>query len=191
MTRLGAMINAVVQAKPLQVTPNSLKEFAARVGFEATIILDLGDRVARWPARFARISDTIDPKTRTVGIIATVEGPYAKAVPGRRPPLSKGLFVEMELRTKEVAAQIAVPRSAPRDGALYIANAENRLEIRPVSPALRQDEIVVIREGLKVGERVIVSDLSPAIAGMLLNVVRDDALMTVIRRTMASGRDTR
>ena len=47
-------------------------------GFSATVRLRSGNDVVEWPARFARVSDTVDPKTRTIGAIVAVDGAYAK-----------------------------------------------------------------------------------------------------------------
>ena len=47
--------------------------------------LRAGSDVIEWPARFARTSDTVDPKTRTIGAIVAVDGAYLQATPGRRP----------------------------------------------------------------------------------------------------------
>jgi membrane fusion protein, multidrug efflux system len=62
--------------------------------------------------RVARISDTLDLKTRTVGIIVEVDRPYGDVRPGERPPLVKGLFVEVELRGRPAAGRLVIPRLA-------------------------------------------------------------------------------
>ncbi|OQX32115.1 MAG: hypothetical protein B0D96_09370 [Candidatus Sedimenticola endophacoides] len=124
---------------------------------------------AEWEGRFARLSDSLDPKTRTAGVIVEVDDPYAGMQPGVRPPLVKGLFVQIDLTGTPRPDRIAIPRSALRsDQRVYIANADNRLEIRPVETGLIQPEYVVLSQGVNAGERLVVSDLVPAIDGMLL-----------------------
>jgi len=105
-----------------------------------------------------------------------VEGAYSSARPGKRPPLTKGMFVQVVLSAKPVAG-IVIPRSALRDGQVLIAGDDNRLSLQPVTALLTQDTIALIAEGLEPGQRVIVSDLSPVMPGMLLQVTQDDALM--------------
>ena len=158
------------------VSPETISRIIESLGFKATIRLDAGGRSIIWPARFARISDTVDLKTRSVGIIVTSEGSWAEAVPGERPPLSKGLFVEVEIRANPLAGQIVVPRAAVHDGKVYIADREDRLEVRPVRTGLSQAGLVIVDEGLAAGDRVVVSDLLPAIPGMKLRLTRDEAL---------------
>ncbi len=158
------------------VSPETISRIIDSLGFKASIRLDAGGRSIVWPARFARVSDTIDLKTRSVGIIVTSEGSWSEAVPGERPPLSKGLFVEVEIRANALAGQIVVPRAAVHDGRVYVVDKDDRLEIRPVRTGLSQAGLVVVDEGLSVGDRVVVSDLLPAIPGMKLRLTRDEAL---------------
>jgi len=169
------------------ITAQSAAGLIERIGFEASVRLRTGGQIAEWPARFSRISDTVDPKTRTIGAIVAVDGAYAKASPALRPPLTKGMFVEIELRTRATEARIIAPRAAVHGGRLYIANADNRLEIRPVRSGLIQGDLAVIDEGVEAGERIIVSDLIPAIAGMLLKPEADSALQDRLKAEAAGG----
>jgi RND family efflux transporter MFP subunit len=155
-------------------------------GLHAIVRLRFDDRDVEWRGRVARISDTVDPKTRTVGAIVTVDNSYARAIPGQRPPLIKGLFVEVELRTKPIAGRMVVPRAALHAGRLYIVNAKNRLEIRPVQTGLVQGSLAVVSKGLKPGEKVIVSDLNPAIPGMALKTTADPDLAKRLRAEAAA-----
>ncbi len=146
------------------------------LGLSATVRLRSGDFVVEWAARFARISATIDPETRTVGVIVAVDEPYRRARPPVRPPLVKNMFVEVELRGKPLPATPVVPRSALVGDEVFVAGPDNRLERRKVEVSLLQTNFVAIGRGLEAGERVIVSDLSPAIDGMLIDPVPDEGL---------------
>ena len=161
---------------PVGVSSGTLKSLVERMGFEVAVQLKTGDHVTEWPARFARISDTIDPKTRTVGVIAVVDEPYAQAIPGKRPPLAKGLFVEVLLSARALQDQMVVPRSTLREGRLHVVGKENRLDVREVRAGLFQGDVVTITKGLAFGEKVVVSDLSPAVPGMLLAPTVDQRL---------------
>ncbi|MEO1689647.1 MAG: hemolysin D, partial [Pseudomonadota bacterium] len=116
-----------------------------------------------------RISDAVDPETRSIGVIVRVADPYAGAVPGERPPLIKGMFVRVTLSAPPVDGAILLPRSAIRDGRVRIADAQDRLAYVEVETIFSAGGIVVLAEGaLQEGARVIVSDPSPAIEGLLL-----------------------
>jgi RND family efflux transporter MFP subunit len=130
--------------------------------------LDLGQGHAQWQADFVRFSDHVDAKTRTVGVVVAVDKPFEKARPGERPPLSKGMFVQVMLRGRPLAGTIPVPRSAVRDNALYLVDKAQRLQRQPVKVLFSQGVISVIGEGLEAGQQVVVSDLVPAVVGMRL-----------------------
>ena len=161
------------------------------LGLSAVVRLKEGSLNAQWEGRFARISDTLDPKTRTIGVIIEVDEPYAKVQPGVRPPLFKGLFVQLDLYGRARPDSLVIPRLALHDGVsrncevstdagcptvakVYLVNSDSRLELREVAVGMIQPEFVVVRNGLKAGERLVVSDLIPAIRGMLLKPTEDE-----------------
>jgi RND family efflux transporter MFP subunit len=182
-----ALVRAIAgDSMPEGIVPETLGRIVRELGFSVTVHLRSGSGATSWEGRFARISDTIDPETRTIGVIAAVDDNYAKARPGERPPLTKGLFVEVEIRAKPLEGRLIVPRASLREDQLLVMNAEDRLEIRAVEPELFQGDIVAIGEGLVPGERVVVSDLVPTVEGMLLNAREDAALAASLRAKAAA-----
>ncbi|MBO6538032.1 MAG: hypothetical protein JJ969_01425 [Rhizobiaceae bacterium] len=171
------------------ITSGDVQQIMDRLGFSATIRLDVDSIVVKWPAKLSRLSDTIDLKTRSVGVVVVADGTWNSAVPGERPPLSKGLFVNVELRAMPLEGRIVVPRSAVRGGSLFVVDEDMRLRIVPVEAGFSQDSFVVVRDGLKPGDQVVVSDLLPAIEGMLLAPTRDTDLETRLSQE-ASGAET-
>ena len=111
-----------------------------------------------------------------MGVVVAVNDPFDKVIPGYKPPLSKGMFVNVVLSGKQSVKRVLVPRSAVRASTVYVADENNRLRRRPVKILFSQGEISVIAEGLETGERVVVSDLVPAVDGMLLQVQIDEDL---------------
>ncbi len=154
----------------------SMTKTLREMALNAEVQLLLGENVVRWPAVLDRISDTIDQKTGTVGVILRVDSAYSGVEPGKRPPLTKGMFVRVSLSTNPVTG-IVIPRNALRSGHVLIAGDDDRLMLIPVDPFLVQDGIALITEGLQEGQRVVVSDVSPALPGMLLHVTEDSDLM--------------
>ncbi len=169
------------------LTPEEMTRLPQRLGLDAEVRLDVGALSAAWPARFERISDIIDPQTRTVGVIVSVEDPYRKAIPGRRPPLAKGLYVEVELRGAPRPGAIVVPRTAlsrTADGetVVQVVDDDDRLRRRAVIVGFEQDDLALILDGLAAGDRLVVTDLIPAIEGMRLAPDQDVALAQRLRR---------
>ena len=149
--------------------------------FQAIVRLKIGELETSWTGRFDRVTDMIDPQTRTLGLIVAVDEPYRQAVPGRRPPLAKNMFVEVEIRGQArddviVVPRVAVHRGPGGDPVVYIAGADDRLAFRHIEPGPAQDDLMVVLSGLEAGDRVVVTDLIPAIEGMLLSATVDSAL---------------
>ncbi|MDQ2694236.1 MAG: efflux RND transporter periplasmic adaptor subunit [Pseudomonadota bacterium] len=157
------------------------------LGIAAEVRLHSQDFQVAWDARFARLSDVVDPQTRTVGVIVQVDEPYRQARPGVRPPLIKGMFTEVELRGRPQPDRVVIPRAALHGGEIYLAGAGDRLEVRPVTVGLVQDDFAVIEAGLKGGERVVLSDLVPAIEGMALRPQADAGALERLLAQAAAG----
>lgn len=169
-------------------TPEGLKVETALTPTNGSIIRQFGwhsivrstggEPRATWEAEIVRMSETIDATTRTLGAVVSVPDPYRDLRPGVRPPLVKGMFVEVELEGPTLSGQIVVPRSAVTEGRVLVADDENRLRRRDVEVRAIQGDEALITGGLSAGERIVLSDLSPAIEGMLLEPVEmsgDDA----------------
>ncbi|BBD08768.1 efflux RND transporter periplasmic adaptor subunit [Desulfovibrio ferrophilus] len=165
-----------MKSSPLAAGRIDMDAVRQAVGLKAVVRLNVAGTPVEWQARFSRISDEIDPQTRTVGVYVVVDNPYLQAIPGGRPPLVKNMYCEVELRGQPRAARVIVPRSALREGRVHVAGPDDRLLSREVVVDYLQGNVASIASGLQAGERVIVSDVSPAIEGMMLSVEQDTAL---------------
>lgn len=131
-------------------------------------------------ARVKRVSDTVDPDTRSIGLIVTVDAPYETIRPGKHPPMVKGMFAEVELSATAVPGQTILPRNAINNGQIMTVSDDNRLVLSGVEIAQRFEDIVVLKTPLADGTRVVVSDVSPVIEGMLLAPVEDEGAAAAI-----------
>lgn len=134
---------------------------------EAVVRLD-GQGVRRtWKGKFRRNAG-IDPATRMMLAVVQVE-----AEP-QGPRLHRGLYVEVELRGPPRADCLAVPRTAYHEGTLHVVGADDRLELREVEAPLVQEAFVCVTGDVRAGDRVVLTDLVPALAGMPLAARPDD-----------------
>ncbi len=175
------------QLRPLvlgRMVPEGLRggELGDRVtnltGMKARVRLDLGGVPVEWPARVVRFLDTIDTRTRTIGVVVAVDDPYSDIEPGARPPLMKGMFVKVILQGAAQTDKVVVPAQAVRDGAVAIAGEDGRLRRKPVDVLYWQGDSAILKGGVSAGERVIVSDLVPTVDGVLVEPVEDVDLAT-------------
>jgi multidrug efflux pump subunit AcrA (membrane-fusion protein) len=145
--------------------------------------MDMGGEVAEWDAEFVRFTDRIDSQTRTIGAVVALDKPFEKVIPGHRPPLSKGMFVKVLLHGRIQPQQIVIPRSAIRDGKALIVNSEQRLVIKDIELLYNQDSLSVIQSGVEPGQQLVVSDLIPAVEGMLLQPQPDQSVEKKLLRS--------
>ncbi len=174
MERLGNLIHSEAAIDPTQAENIELGQ---RLGLSVRVLLQQNQYLVEWDARVARISDALDPRTRTVGIIIEVDKPYARVHPGRRPPLVKGLFVDVVLSGQPQDSRKVIPLDALHDQQVYVVNQEQRLEQRTVTIGSKGADYAVVIDGLRTGEQVVISDVFPAVEGMLLQPVADEAAL--------------
>lgn len=185
--RSFALLTAPADFQPPLLSDNALAEAIEKIGWTAEVRLNMDDQPAKWQARVVRTSDTINPQTRTVGVIVYVERPYADIQPETKPPLVKGMFVEVEIRGRPIADALVIPRSAVRNGAVFIADKDNRLRIREVTVRAEQGDDALLSNGIMPGERLVLSDITPAIEGMLLDPVVEERAVVETESTALIG----
>ena len=140
-----------------------------------------------WDAEVIRIANGIDPATRTVRVVLSIQQPDSMADPIANPPLPKGMYVEGILNFSASEPQMIVPQEAIHEGWVYLVDADSRLERREVEVDYQQDGMAIILSGLEVGETVVLDDVVPAITGILLDPKRDLATEQALKTTAAGG----
>ena len=120
-----------------------------------------------WAGNLERVDGVIDPMTRMIKLIANFKNNFIEET---KPILPIGLFVEAEINGIQLEDIFMIPNSAltPNDELLFL-NQDDALEIRKVSVLTKMKNHILVKEGMKAGERVVVSKLSIATNGMLVN----------------------
>ncbi len=114
---------------------------------------------------------------RMARVLVSIADPLELENPTRvRRPLLLGEYVRVEIEGPELHDVIALPRHTIREGTrVWVKNAENQLEIRPVEVVLSRKDTVLIGQGLRDGEEVITSELSAAIPGLRVQTLDESA----------------
>lgn len=152
---------------------SAVEQTPGAANLDAIVRLKTATHTVEWEARVDRVSGVVDSQTQTMGVVVVVDNPYGKARQGQRPALVRNTFVEVELRKKPKSKPVIVPVSAIHDGKIYMMNKEKRIEFRKIKVAFIQGGVAVIAMGLQEGEMIVVSDLIPAVEGMLLDPIKD------------------
>lgn len=140
-------------------------------GAEAMVKSRVAGREMTWSGRVERVEGKIDTETRMVNVVIRVPNPYAT-----RPPLSVGQFVEVEIDGETLSNATVIPRAAlhDRNTVWAVDPEENRMHFRTVDIARMDERGVVITDGLKASDRVVVSPLKAATDGMRVRYVNTD-----------------
>ncbi|MEZ9190707.1 efflux RND transporter periplasmic adaptor subunit [Vibrio sp. 10N.286.52.F8] len=134
---------------------------------KASIQLNSGNLNLSWPAKVARISETVDENQATAGIILEIAQDYSQLQPDSATPLVNGMFVKAEI---EGVANLSwvVPERALHGDKVYLMDDNQRLQVVNVEVLYRRDNQVVVSGELQTGDKLVLNDVLPAIEGMLL-----------------------
>ena len=160
------------------VTNNQMSELFQSLGLRAEVTI-AGGNFQSWQAKVERISDNIDPKSRTIGVMVSVSDSYKHIEPGVRPPLLEGNYMRVALSgaTQEF---MVLPRAAIHQQQIYRVDGNNRLQRVDVKTIQMQGELALINKStqdvssLNIGDKIITSDVFPAVNGMSVEAIIDE-----------------
>jgi hypothetical protein len=151
--------------------PADLQSALSKMQLEANVrLVGFDGNIARWQGELLRIGESIDPTRDMMDLVVTVNNPYEGIIPGKRPPLLKGMYASVEFLAP-AQEMLIIPRKAMHQGRVYVAKENNQLEIRSVNVLHKQGELVIIESGIEEGERIIITDVIPVIEGLPLKTV--------------------
>lgn len=141
-------------------------------GAEASIKYQ-GDAVRT--GRVVKLLSDLEAEGRMARLVVSVTDPLGLKSPDKKKPaLLIGEYVRVEIQGSKIEDAFRIPRSALRDNThIWLADEQDKLEIRKVRTLWRDSRSVLIKDGLKPGARLIVSDLATPVAGMAVNVDRN------------------
>lgn len=133
----------------------------------ATLIASVAGQHYEWPATIVRTEASFDTQSRVLYAVAEVANPYQSRADGA-PPLSAGMFVEVEIAGKSFDNAVALP-----SGVLYQRNkvltldSEQRLQVSPVTVLQSgNDSEQSLVSGIANGTAVLLQRPPYVIAGM-------------------------
>ena len=122
-----------------------------------------------WIGRLERVDGVIDPVTRMINLIAVFKNDFIET---DKPNLPIGLFVEALIDGITLKNIFSIPVNAiSENNEVYIVNNDNELESRQLSILKKYSDFVIVKDGLKAGERIVISKLSTASNGIKVNPV--------------------
>ncbi len=140
-------------------------------GSQSIVSTLIGSTRHQWQGAVTRSFGEIDSINRMAKIVVTIDDPYNLGAGKNHGafPLANGLFVDIEIKGASLEQVTAIPRSALHEGdVVWLADDNNGLEIRPVHVLRRQQQTLLIDQGLKGDEQLILTSISGAAPGMKL-----------------------
>jgi RND family efflux transporter MFP subunit len=131
-------------------------------GSRAMVRAQIGGHDLNWPGEVVRAEGKIDERTRMINVVVRVMNPYAK-----RPPLTPGLFANVDIQGRLLQDAVVIPRSAVHeDDIVWVVEENGRLSFRRIEVARVQGDTVLAKSGLKDGELLVTSSLGVVTNGM-------------------------
>lgn len=120
-----------------------------------------------------RLAPAVEAEGRMARLIVSVDHPLGHEVEGL-PRMLLGTYVRVEITGIHLDQAWIVPRTSLHDGnVIWVMNDADQLDIRPVDVLFRGRDEVLVKKGVRLGERVVTTDLGAPVAGMPLRVNED------------------
>ncbi|MGA6924439.1 MAG: efflux RND transporter periplasmic adaptor subunit [Desulfosarcina sp.] len=120
----------------------------------------------------ARLLGDLEVQGRMARLLVAVKDPLGLSDKTRSeiPPMLIGEYVRVEIQGQRLTDVYRIPRSALRDNeTVWILSDDDTLKIVPVETVWRDADFVLMKNGIRPGQRLIVSDLSAPVEGLPLS----------------------
>lgn len=160
-------------AAGVEIETSRFVDVLNEAGVTATVRLASNTEMQGWSAQIMRQRGSMDSETSAMGIVVRVSDPLVAHPVLHRPPLQVGSFVEVTFQTKPTGNNLSIPRNAVHmsdqgTSFVYVANDDDRLEMREVQLGqVLKDQVIVIK-GLRDGQRLVLGSPNPPVLGMKL-----------------------
>jgi len=121
-----------------------------------------------------RLMADLSREGRMARLLVSVKDPLGLHTEGeKKAPLLIGEFVRVSIEGQQLENVYRIPRTALHNNSvIWLVKDDNTLKVLPVLPLWRDEEYVLVKDGLQPGDRLVVSSLSAPVDGM--NVRTDD-----------------
>ena len=137
-------------------------------GPEALITTKFAGKNRSWKGTIVRTEGQIDPTSRMVKVVVEVIKPFEKK--NHNVPLTPGMFVNVEIKGKQLNNIIRGPRYAIHSGDTGWLARDGKLHVQPVKVARHDKGFTYITSGISDGDVVIISTLDIVIDQMKIRV---------------------
>jgi RND family efflux transporter MFP subunit len=143
-------------------------------GSLATIHMEINGKDYDRQGRIVRTTGEVDPMSRMTKVVIEVQDPYGLLHEGNaRKALVSGSFIDVSIKGGRLKDVFLVPRTSVRDNdTVWIMDKDNLLKIQNVQIVRYERENVLVKDSLKDGDRIVLTNISGAADGMKLRVAQ-------------------
>ncbi|MEM9074044.1 MAG: efflux RND transporter periplasmic adaptor subunit [Myxococcota bacterium] len=141
-------------------------------GSPARVWQEIGGRHVERQGHVVRLLPDVDPIGAMARVLVSIEDPMAFTEANADSlPILLSSFVTVDIEVAAIADAISVPRLAVRDGdRTFVMNDDGTLSIRDLTVVWRTEDALLVRSGVRAGERLITSRIATPVEGMALRV---------------------
>ncbi|MBA6382723.1 efflux RND transporter periplasmic adaptor subunit [Colwellia sp. BRX10-6] len=193
-TKVGKLLGTGIAEVRLPVADDQL-QFLASQGENAQVNLlgtFAGENIT-WSAKIARSEGVVDNKSRMTYLVAEVKDPYglkSQKNVNKHNPIRFGSYVKAEIFGISLNRAALLPRYLVSNNRVAILDADSKLHYADIIIARQEGSNVIVTNGLKEGDQLIVSALDYPVDGMKLalqgsksEVINQNELETQIAST--------
>lgn len=164
-----------------------------RGGALAEIEVRTASGVSKRQGQVVRLLNTLEDRSRMARVLIAVPDPLNLQSGSQETPLLLGTYVHVRIEGDRLNDVYTLPPTAMREGdRIWIMDENDSLEIREADIAWRQGGNVLLRKGLKDGERIVVSRIGAPLPGLKLQVIEKASpdQSNLAPATVRTGTDT-
>jgi RND family efflux transporter MFP subunit len=126
--------------------------------------------------RIIRLAGDLEKEGRMARLLVEVDDPFTlEPENSGKPVMLMNSYVSVEIEGRALEQVATIAREHLRDGdRLWVMSADDALEIREIGIVFRGRDQVIVADGIKPGERLVVTDLAAPVDGMPLRIKDDD-----------------
>ena len=157
--RIGGQIGEIINTADMEISVPVETKNISWIDKDKNVIIKSKEFSKEWTGIISRIGSNIDTRTQTVDL-------YIKVNQEKNNPLLSGVFVEVEFQGKAAENAFAIPPMALYEESYVYLVKDGRLQKQTVRLVRRESDRVIIADGIKTGDIMVVEALQGVASGM-------------------------
>ncbi len=157
--RIGEQIGEIINTADMEISVPVETKNILWIDKDKNVTIKSKEFSREWSGKISRIGSNIDTRTQTVNL-------FIKVNQEKNNPLLNGVFVEVEFQGKLVENAFAIPPMALYEESYVYLVKDGRLQKQSVRLVRRESDRVIITDGIKTGDIIVVEALQGVASGM-------------------------